>query len=317
MTDVRAGFADLERPNRQRAASDEGRLRTIAVATDFSPNAMAAFAWALELARRHRSELVLVHALLPDASPTPDSAPMPEQYDRGVRDDARARLEALMAEVRPAGLPISVELVVGSTAPGILATAEQRRADLLVVGTRALTGWKRVVGGGTATRVVREASLPVLTVHAGDARRSHVAQTVLVPTDFSSDARCAAETALRVLASAESGRLVLLHAHRRPAASAARQAAAEAVAAAAAAARESVVTLARSRALDDVVVEAEVAEGAPAQVIVEHAARLGADLVAMGTRGRSGLERWWLGSTAERVIASAPCPVLTVRAARS
>jgi nucleotide-binding universal stress UspA family protein len=38
-----------------------------------------------------------------------------------------------------------------------------------------------------------------------------------------------------------------------------------------------------------------------------------ADLVVMGTHGRSGLARFVLGSVAERVVASAPCPVLTVR----
>ena len=88
---------------------DEGALRTIAVATDFSHNAMPAFAWALELAQRHHSELVLVHALLPESAPAPDFAPMPEHYYRSVRDEARAKLEALMAEVRPAGLSISLE----------------------------------------------------------------------------------------------------------------------------------------------------------------------------------------------------------------
>jgi nucleotide-binding universal stress UspA family protein len=39
---------------------------------------------------------------------------------------------------------------------------------------------------------------------------------------------------------------------------------------------------------------------------------VGADLIAMGTHGRSGLNRLIFGSVAERVVASAPCPVLTV-----
>jgi nucleotide-binding universal stress UspA family protein len=53
--------------------------------------------------------------------------------------------------------------------------------------------------------------------------------------------------------------------------------------------------------------------GYPARVILDQARAVGADLIAMGTHGRSGADRLVLGSTAERVVALAPCPVLTVR----
>jgi nucleotide-binding universal stress UspA family protein len=52
----------------------------------------------------------------------------------------------------------------------------------------------------------------------------------------------------------------------------------------------------------------------PFDAIVRTARRTGADLVVVGTHGRSGLARIALGSVAERVVALAPCPVLTVRA---
>jgi nucleotide-binding universal stress UspA family protein len=54
-------------------------------------------------------------------------------------------------------------------------------------------------------------------------------------------------------------------------------------------------------------------EGTPADRIVRAARRLPADLIVMGTLGRSGLAKLFLGSVAERVIAMARCPVLTVR----
>jgi nucleotide-binding universal stress UspA family protein len=53
--------------------------------------------------------------------------------------------------------------------------------------------------------------------------------------------------------------------------------------------------------------------GVPHQEIVDVVTNEGADLVMMGTHGRSGLSRVLLGSVAERVIHFAPCPVLTVR----
>jgi nucleotide-binding universal stress UspA family protein len=54
-------------------------------------------------------------------------------------------------------------------------------------------------------------------------------------------------------------------------------------------------------------------EGDPVATILEHAERTKADTIVMGTRGRSGLERLVLGSTAEKVLGRATCPVLTLR----
>ena len=51
----------------------------------------------------------------------------------------------------------------------------------------------------------------------------------------------------------------------------------------------------------------------PADSIVAYARTAGIDLIVMGTHGRAAIERLFLGSVAERVIRTAPCPVLTVR----
>ncbi len=53
--------------------------------------------------------------------------------------------------------------------------------------------------------------------------------------------------------------------------------------------------------------------GKPADQITEYAARNGIDLIVMGTHGRSGLEKMWLGSVTEKVLRHASCPVLVVR----
>jgi nucleotide-binding universal stress UspA family protein len=54
-------------------------------------------------------------------------------------------------------------------------------------------------------------------------------------------------------------------------------------------------------------------EGVPADRIVRTAKGQRADVIVMGTHGRSGLAKLFLGSVAERVVATAPCPVMTVR----
>jgi universal stress protein A len=61
--------------------------------------------------------------------------------------------------------------------------------------------------------------------------------------------------------------------------------------------------------------EALILSGTPYEAISDAAAENGADLVIMGTHGRKGVSKFFLGSVASRVISSAPCPVLTVRAA--
>ena len=58
---------------------------------------------------------------------------------------------------------------------------------------------------------------------------------------------------------------------------------------------------------------AHIVSGKPAAVVVEQAFERGIDLIVMGTHGRSGVAHLLLGSVAERVVRSAPCPVLTVR----
>jgi nucleotide-binding universal stress UspA family protein len=62
-------------------------------------------------------------------------------------------------------------------------------------------------------------------------------------------------------------------------------------------------------------VEIAVCEGYAATVIIEEAGLRRADLIVIGTHGRSGLKHLLLGSIAERVVQKAPCPVLTVKAA--
>lgn len=64
---------------------------------------------------------------------------------------------------------------------------------------------------------------------------------------------------------------------------------------------------------EGVAADAELLQGVPHRAIVEHAAQLPADLVVMGTHGRTGLEHLLLGSVAERVVRTSRPPVLTVR----
>jgi len=69
----------------------------------------------------------------------------------------------------------------------------------------------------------------------------------------------------------------------------------------------------RAKSIRDVAVTTEALVGSPAGTIAGTAAERGVDLIVMGTHGRSGFSHLFMGSVAERVLRSAPCPVLTVR----
>ncbi|WP_226483346.1 universal stress protein [Natrinema amylolyticum] len=78
---------------------------------------------------------------------------------------------------------------------------------------------------------------------------------------------------------------------------------------------DEIVSDARERAADsDVAVTTDVLQGTPHDVIIDYAKTKDVDLVVIGTHGRDGLKRYVVGSVAERVVNTAPMPVLTVHA---
>ena len=66
------------------------------------------------------------------------------------------------------------------------------------------------------------------------------------------------------------------------------------------------------RRVQDLDVRTTIIEGSPSRDIVEYAVENDCDLVVMGTHGRAGVDRWILGSVAERVVRKSTIPVLTV-----
>jgi len=294
-------------------------VRTVLVATDFSPTAGAALQWAIELAKAHQGRVVIVHALAPPIPPaaSPDFVTLPPDFHEQYRDAALKKLAAAVESMRAQGLEASSDLDIGPASPVVLELAAKHAADLLVLGTRGMTGFRHLLLGSTAERVVQGASIPVLTVHPADADKQRRVRTILVPTDFSDDAKLAIRTAERVFGPEErEAKLILVHAYHLPVeftALGAVPVAPRLFADAAEQARERLEQDAKPLRASGLTVETIAQEGYPPLVIEEAARTTNADLIAMGTHGRSGLRHLLLGSTAERVVQHAPCPVLTIR----
>lgn len=159
---------------------------------------------------------------------------------------------------------------------------------------------------------------PLLTVTSGDASMTKIdIRRILCPTDFSAFSTRAFEHAVTLAAWYEAA-LTVLHVLPRAVVPASELAYMgnpmlidPALREAPWAELSSLVAPARAVGLH---AEGELREGKPAAEVVRAAQDLHADLVVVGTHGRSGFQRWVLGSVAETVLRRAPCPVLTVPA---
>lgn len=137
------------------------------VPTDFSPASDLAFTYAIDLARRHGSELHLLHVIDESAFATayPDGFYMELPGVRAtMMEDAKAQLDQMADTCAKAELTATTEVAVGRPAKVIAAKAMERGTDLLVMGTHGRSGVAHLVIGSVAERVVRTAPCAVLTV---------------------------------------------------------------------------------------------------------------------------------------------------------
>jgi nucleotide-binding universal stress UspA family protein len=294
-------------------------LGIIVVATDFSETASLALDRAIEFAVRHESEIALVHVMQPDIPPlaAPEMIVIPPNYEEMLRDACTEGLTKAAQRASQAGVRVSQYLEQGKAAKRITACANEIGADLIIIGTRGNTGFKRLLLGSVAEEVVRLAEQPVLTVHPGDERPIEPVRKLLFPTDFSPAAEQALAAANLILAGSEDAEIILVHTYHMASTvvplggfgkGSPSLFAADAHQIASRATEPSVEAL-RSRGFR---VEVVIERGDPAEIVTELAGERDVDVIVMGTRGHSKLRQLLMGSTAERIVEHAPCPVLTV-----
>ena len=136
--------------------------------TDFSRASRAAYAKALQLAKKNRSELVIAH-VLPAVVATVDgdgfmTAGLYAQLEAANRRHGKEQLDTLVARARKVGVRARGLLFEGLPHERIARAARAQRADMIVMGTHGRTGLARFVLGSVASRVVTNATCPVLTV---------------------------------------------------------------------------------------------------------------------------------------------------------
>jgi nucleotide-binding universal stress UspA family protein len=144
-------------------------FKKILCPTDFSEPALVALKRAEELARHFAAELIVTHVIPP--LPGPHSFPDPQAslnfevplFQQELAIKAEQMLKDLVFQLKGRTRDL---VTTGEAAPEILRIARQEHVDLIVIASHGLTGWRRLVHGSVAEKVVRQATCPVLSIPA-------------------------------------------------------------------------------------------------------------------------------------------------------
>lgn len=213
----------------------------------------------------------------------------------------RLELQQHAAQVM-SGRPFDVSVEVGNPVTGIIHAATARHCDLVVMGTHLRRGWRRAVIGSVSEGVLQASSCPVLTVATTDEGAGtppYAITSILCPVNFTDVAREALKVATRI-ALAFNAKLTLVHVVEVGDLT------------------DVKVDEARVRSwvapeVQDLVSYRElVVRGAAAERVLECADDVGADFLVVGAQHRFFRSATTIGTTTERVMRFAPCPVLVV-----
>ena|SRR5436190_1292730 len=149
-------------------------INTILCPLDFSEPSYKALQVAIEMATHFNAEVVLVNVVpaFPGIPADPGYAfAGTEEYEKAAKEGAEKEL-ATAAQRLPAELKSRTAIGLGEAADEIVRLAKSETADLIVVATHGLTGWRHLVFGSVAEKVIRLSEGPVLVipVHAAEAK---------------------------------------------------------------------------------------------------------------------------------------------------
>lgn len=140
-------------------------FKRILCPTDYSQASTKAFPYAFDLARRFNAEIYFVHVI--------DSFPLAPDFTLEAKSlgftsdlvgDPEQNLDRFLSGRVPGSLKFHKIVGLGHAAEEILRIAEENKIQLIIIATHGRTGWRHMVFGSVAEKVVRSANVPVLTV---------------------------------------------------------------------------------------------------------------------------------------------------------
>jgi nucleotide-binding universal stress UspA family protein len=151
-------------------------LQKLLCPTDFSEASYEALNTAIELASHFHAELCLAHVVPPVPATVADPtflAHGAEGYANELHADAEKRLAAVIEHRIPPELKARSVISLGDAAPEIVELADTEGVDLIVISTHGLTGWRHLVFGSVAEKVVQLARRPVLVIPASQPKEEN------------------------------------------------------------------------------------------------------------------------------------------------
>ncbi len=293
-------------------------IRNILVPTDFSEAANHSLPHALTLANKFDAGITVLHVQVPYA----DDPGHPHYVffnEDQYAEYAANRLQEILNRTGSFGRVSTQVVHAVSPSLGILRYLEQNPIDAVVIGTHGRSALKRFFLGTVAEKVVRHAICPVLTVACQryNYRDNPSFQKILVPFDFSEYSVEAARKGWK-LSQKYGAELQVVHIvtqeiqpqFQKFSRNRFRSHLPELATIADEALRQTL----REEGLSDLRSHIEIGEEneRASESIVRFARGYEADLLVLGRHGLTGIETVLLGSTTERVVRTAPCPVLTV-----
>ena len=292
-------------------------VQRILFPTDFSEVAQQVWPHALELATRYHASLDLLHVSTsaPDHAVAPQEETLDHPKHEGYIQD---RLREFLGTLAAGHQVQTIHLRAQSPAPAIIDYVERNRIDLTVIGTRGRSRLEHFLLGSVAEKVVRHAPCPVLSV--GSDRPDYTShpqyRNILAAFDFSEYSRDAVYQALDLAERFQSQLHVLYviaHSVHPTFYESWRRSIFREVPEITQRARQAFTEAFEPEAALRANLHIEPSDERDDRVITQFARDTGMDLIVMGSHGLSGWERALMGSTTERVVRTAQCPVLTVK----
>ncbi len=292
----------------------------ILVPLDGSELAEGVLPYVMEIARRSQAEVLLLTSIQPvgvwDAAATAINWAREETLAQGYLDSKREQL-------RGNGLQVRDLLVHGEAAGAVLKAAEQEHVDLIAISTHGRSGISRWLLGGVADRVLHDTGVPLLVIRPPKSKEqtpSPVFRKMLVPLDGSPVAESVlpfAEDLARLFGAS----LVLFHAVAPVVAypgfeTVQPRYTGELLEEMQKQAQQFLSRVAKQVQGRGLEVSMVVSIDLAVDGIISAAKEVGADLIALGTHGRSGLGRMVMGSVADAVVRRTTLPCLLINPAK-
>ena len=286
------------------------RFKNILCPVDFFPGSLQAFDYALKLAKNYEARVIALHVVEPVIPTVYEPAFNVPDLTNELEKESKRLLKNLEVKAAKAGVPLTSQVRLGDISTEVRNVVEEKKADLVVVGTHGSKGFARWLLGSVTEKLMRHCPVPLLVI--GGRRKAGAPPpsvgSILLTTDFSDGTADALKYAFS-LAQECQAKIDLLHVLDELV-----------LVEAPSDIRESVIDGVRKK-LDRLVPDAArpwcetsttVATGTPYKVILKTAKKDKVDLIVMNLHGTGMLHRVLVGSTAERVVRGAECPVLLI-----